>query len=490
MKQSKVSPLQVHPLRTLPMGMTESSHLSQAYLTQPEVMDSVLAYAFGTQNESVLAMLTGGMGNTRFVTNREYTWDLHGQVDVAIAVSGDPITNSAQPGLGGQAILFKLPENRFLVSDNLVADDGTQVRVKSVKSNGIDYIYTVELTSGNPDEWLDPAMIKVGARWSKDYSTVEEFSSTGGGTDFQAPMKLTNQLTTLRKQYSVTRSAATDVMVIELYSPKGEVTKYWTKLAEWTALAQWYNEIDKSLIYTKYNKTPQGYAVLKGENGRPIYTGAGLRQQISPANKRYYNKLTFALLDEYLLDLSYNASRWGGDHKFVALTGKMGMREFHNAIAERQKDLGITVTDGGTFITGSGDSLELGGYFKTVHFLNGISMTIKEFPPYDDIVRNRQLHPISKKPIESYRMTFLNFGTNAKGKGNIRKVAKAKSENAMWYVCGSTTPMGDVANNINVMRSDGIDGYQVHMLAEVGIQVQDPTSCGELILRTNVPIYS
>jgi len=77
MFQTNVSPLQLHKLRALPSGMTESDHLSQAYLTEPEKMDSVLAYAFGTQNETVLSMLTGGIGNTRFVSNREYTWDLH-----------------------------------------------------------------------------------------------------------------------------------------------------------------------------------------------------------------------------------------------------------------------------------------------------------------------------------------------------------------------------------------------------------------------------
>ena len=55
----------------------------------------------------------------------------------------------------------------------------------------------------------------------------------------------------------------------------------------------------------------------------------------------------------------------------------------------------------------------------------------------------------------------------------------------MWYVAGSTDPMGNVAGSINVMRSTGLDGYEVHFLAEIGLQVQDPTSCGELIMDLN-----
>lgn len=485
MLQTDVSPLQLHKLRALPAGMTESDHLSQAYLTEPEKMDAVLAYAFGTQNETVLSMLTGGIGNTRFITNREYTWELHGQTERAIVITGTLVLAAdTKPGVQGSSFKWKMEEGIFQISDNLVSDDGTMLRVSNVQFNGIDYIYTAQLTDPDPKKFIDPAQLKSGARMSKDFSTVEEFSDKGGGTDFVAPMVLQNQLTTLRKHYAVSRSAATDVMVVELFSEDGQSTKFWTKLAEWTALAQWYKEIDRSFIYTIYNKDPQGEVKLQGKNTRPVYHGAGVRQQIAPANRKYYTKLTYEILDEFLLDLSYNASRWGGDYNFVALTGKMGIREFNNAILAKQKDLGITVTDSGTFITGTGSNLTLTGHFKTVEFLNGISLTVKEFSPYDDKVRNRTLHPVTKKPLESYRMTILNFGT-VKGKANIRKVAKKNSESAMWYVAGSTDPFGGVINSLSTIRSSGIDGYEVHMLTECGIQLQDPTSCGEIIMRLN-----
>jgi hypothetical protein len=114
--------------------------------------------------------------------------------------------------------------------------------------------------------------------------------------------------------------------------------------------------------------------------------------------------------------------------------------------------------------------------------MNGIELTVKEFSPYDDIVANRALHPLTKKPIESYRFTILNFGRK-NGKANIRKVAMKDSEMAMWHVSGSTDPYGGVANSINTQKSSGIDGYEVHFLAQCGIMVEDPTSCGELILR-------
>jgi hypothetical protein len=113
MLQTDVSPLQLHKLRALPSGMTESDHLSQAYLTEPEKMDAVLAYAFGTQNETVLSMLTGGIGNTRFVSNREYTWDLHGQTERAVVITGPLQAGNA--GLNGSAFRWKMEEGIFQI---------------------------------------------------------------------------------------------------------------------------------------------------------------------------------------------------------------------------------------------------------------------------------------------------------------------------------------------------------------------------------------
>lgn len=485
--KTQVSPLQVYQTRDF-NGLVESNHLSNAYLTEPEKVGSVLAYAFGIQENNVLSLLTGGIGNTLYVSNREYDWDLHSQSERAIECAIDsPDAAGTMPGYGGQPFKIVLAEKWFEVSDNLVADDAkTQVHVIAEPyQSGNGWIYTVQLTDPNPKMFCNPEFLLTGARWSKDWSSVEEYSNKGGGHGFSTPYKLQNQLTTLRKTYKVSREAAKAVMVVELFDPAdpSKKTKLWTKLAEWTAMAKWYREIDRSFIYSKYNKDSQGMVKLQGENKRPIYHGAGFREQIAPANKRYYTKLTYEILDEFLLDLSYAASKWGGDHKFVALTGKMGMREFDRAIKEYARGNNITVTDHGTFVTGSGAELGFTGYFRTVTFMNGIELTVKEFPPYDDIIRNRELHPITKKPIESYRFTILNFGRK-NGRSNIRKVAMKDSDMAMWHVCGSTDPMGGVASSINVQRSSGIDGYEVHFLSQCGIMVEDPTSCGELILRS------
>lgn len=482
---SKISPLQLHRSRTLPSGMVESNHLSSAYYTQPEKMESILAFAFGDQDSTaVLNMMTGGLKNTRFVNNREYSWELIGQSERALSVSRDS-DGGATPGYGGMPFRIYFNEKGFDPTDVLLADDGTQVRViEEPFPDGSDIAYTVVLNDPSV-LFLDPANVTLGARFSKEWSSAEEYSIKGGGDMYSAPTELKNQLTTLRKTYRVTRSAATDVLIMEVNGGNGKSSKYWTKVVEWTAMRNWFKEIERNLVYSTFAKNATGEAVVQGQNKRPVFSGAGMRQQISPANVRYYTKLTYEILESFLVDLSYAASR-NGVAKFVALTGKMGMVEFNNAIQNRVKALNLTITNSGTFITGSGQELTLQGQFTTVKFLNGIELTVREFPPYDSLFRNRQLHPVSQKPIESYRFTLLNFGTVAEStKNNIRKVAKAKSENAMWHVSGSIDPMDVVPGSINTNRATGLDGYEVHFLAEIGLQVQDPTSCGELIMDLN-----
>lgn len=484
MNKQNISPIQVTKTRNF-TGLVEANHLSNAYMAEPTKVGSALAFAFGYKEDNAISLLTNGIGNTLFVDSREYEWDLHFQNKRSIPIS---VTSTlSQAGIGGSIFEMTLTEKEFTSTDNLLADDGqTYVRVMSEPyQDGNGWVYRCQITSPNPNAFVKADLLKIGARWSKEWSTVGEYSEKGGGHSYSTPIKLRNQLSTLRKDYPVTREATKQVMVIDMYDPNDSTkkTRLWTKLSEWTAIANWYREIDSHAIYSTYNKDQDGIVKMKDGDERPVFHGAGIREQISQSNKAYYTVLTYEILDEFLLDLSFAARKAGGHHNFVALTGMMGMREFDRAIQGYVKGNNLTVTDKGTFIDGNGDQLELTGYFSKVKFMNGISLTVKEFPPYDDDNRNRTLHPISLKPIESYRFTILNFGTTAKGEANIRKVAMKDSEMAMWHVCGSTDPYGGVAKDAKVMRSSGKDGYEVFFLTQQGVMIKDPTSCGELIMR-------
>ena len=155
-----------------------------------------------------------------------------------------------------------------------------------------------------------------------------------------------------------------------------------------------------------------------------------------------------------------------------------GYREFDRILKEKVATMNLMDT---VFVTGSGDSLKFGGQFKTYQMTNGIELTLKYFPLYDDPVYNRQLHPVTLKPLESYRMTFLDLGRRD-GEANIVKVARKNREFVTWYTGGAVAPSG-YANSKNTLRSNGKDGYTVFFLGEMGIMLRDPRACGELIME-------
>ena len=157
------------------------------------------------------------------------------------------------------------------------------------------------------------------------------------------------------------------------------------------------------MVYSKSNVNKDGSTSLMGTNGRPVYIPAGLLQQIAPSNRRYYTELTPELIEDFLFDLSYNILGTN-ERKFIALTGEMGMREFDRILKEKAATMNLIDTK---FISGSGQALVLGGQFVTYKMTNGIELTLKHFPLYDDTTYNRMLHPVSGKPLESYRMTFF-----------------------------------------------------------------------------------
>ena len=482
--KTNVSQLQVTQQRDF-KGLSETNNIAKAFLKAPEKVGSIMAYAFGRKHDNVINLLTGGLKNTEYINSSEYEWNLHHQSDKAIEVS--LATTGSEIGAGGAPFEITFATKWFDVTDMLVADDGeTYIRImQEPYQAGSSFTYTAQLVSANREESIDPDLVSVGARWSKEWSAVEENSDRGGSHGFSTPYKLRNTLTTLRKSVKVSREAAKTIMVIEMFDPEdpSKKTKLWTKLEEWTAMAHWYRELDASYLYATSTKGQDNTVSLQGSNGRAIVQGAGIRQQIAPANKRFYTSLTYEILDELLLDLSFAAKKGGGDHNFLGLTGMMGMREFNKAMKNYARGNNITVTDNGTFITGSGADLSIDGYFSKVKFMNGISLTMKEFPPYDDVSRNRQVHPISQKPIESYRITIINFGTDGEGGTNICKMALKDSEMSMWTVAGSTDSTGGVANSLGTMRASGVDGYEMHFLSQSGIRIKNPLSCGELILR-------
>ena len=466
--------------------LIDTNKISNASQQRPYEISTIMSYVFGTKDDGYstsIDMLTGGLGNVLTIDQPNFEWGVMIDQDRAVTIrdakwNGSSVSSSSTAGLGNTPITLWLEDNWFGPGATLELDNKEfQLRVADAPyQDGNLYVYTCFIANGNPMSYIPYEYLKPGSQVSRLASAYEEYSEEADILNYNTHFKMRNYLTTVRLSYDITGSAFSTVMAVALKDPKTGKTSYlWAPFQEWTAMREWYKRVERSLVYNKSNVNKDGTCNLKGKNGRPVFIGAGLLEQIAPSNKRFYTTLTAELLEDFLADLSYNVLGTN-ERKFIALTGEMGMREFDRVLKEKMANLNLMDT---VFVTGSGDSLTFGGQFKTYKMSNGIELTLKYFPLYDNLTYNRQLHPVTLKPLESYRMTFLDLGRRD-GEANLVKVVRKDREFVNWCTAGSVAPDGYAHSNTAV-RSNAKDGYSVHFLGEMGFMVRDPRACGELI---------
>ena len=102
-------------------GFTKQNHLSRAFLTEPEVISTIVHRIFGMQGQNPLQYLTSGIGRSKESGNREYDWFLQGDDEKAIKIVG--VLAGANAGLNKQSFQVLLEEKWFANQDVLVFDN-------------------------------------------------------------------------------------------------------------------------------------------------------------------------------------------------------------------------------------------------------------------------------------------------------------------------------------------------------------------------------
>lgn len=477
--------MQISPLQITQMnwhsGLTQDTHLSTFFLAEPDIASQMITRIYNRQNgyKNALSFLTGGMGKAKEINGIQYRWPVVGDSRKAIPITRavfDAVTN---PGQYSTTFKIGVGEKWFAEGDVLVPDDPQySFRVMGEPYfDGTDYILTCQVITNDPTSYVPAALLAIGKEVSKDFNIVEhDHSRTSGNTHYATPLMLENYMSTLRKEYEITGAAHSRVMVIEMLNPEtNEKTKTWVKYAEWEFWKQFMDEIEIMLMFGKSNVKTNGTTDIKGASGNTVFTGAGLEQQIAPSNKRYYTTLTEQTIRNFMNDLAFNGTE-DGPREYVALCGRNFMDLFDQAMKRSASNL--TLVDS-KFVSGSGQNLTLEGQFMTYVGLNGDKITLKEYKPYNDTVRNRLLHPQTGRPAESYKATFLNFKSYSKGEPNIQKVYAKDREMVTTYVNGLYDAYGPKKNGNS---ANGVDGYTFIAMTECGIMLKDPTDAAQLIL--------
>lgn len=102
--------------------LVDENMISNALLTRPHEISGLLSLVFGTKDDGVstaIDMITGGLGKTMIINNREYEWSVMIDADHAVNIryakyEGKEISaadiNTITPGINGTPIYLGLEE--------------------------------------------------------------------------------------------------------------------------------------------------------------------------------------------------------------------------------------------------------------------------------------------------------------------------------------------------------------------------------------------
>ena len=98
--------------------LVDENMISNALLTNPHQVSGLLSLVFGTKDDGVstaLDLITGGLGKTMIIENREYEWSVMVDADHAVNImwakcNGAIVTADTAAGLNGEPIYIALEE--------------------------------------------------------------------------------------------------------------------------------------------------------------------------------------------------------------------------------------------------------------------------------------------------------------------------------------------------------------------------------------------
>ena len=435
-------------------------------MEKPEELSPIITHLAGREEKKFpLSFMTEGVGNTRSIDRFEYEYRVKTH-EVNVRPVSNATNLSAAQGANGQLFKLTFPDKFFIFPYTLVSQSGVLARIMDEpKPVSGGYEYTLRLVS--PDQASMPAAdVANGALFGMLFASVGIDFSSGNASNWTAPGLVRSKIGTVRKSYHMSGNAKDYVAQFELPLKEGSSTKLWMDYEEYRHMLKFKEECEMYYWYGQKTYGSDGVNNMIDENGQPVLAGPGLFEQI--INKDTYSTLTQKKIENTIGDLFYGMTD-APDKQVTLFTGIGGAREFDRALRNYYSDTNnrYLQTTESKFITGSGRSLGITGYFTSYDHIDGHRVNVVKVPLFDHgpVAQASKKHPETGLPLESYRMTFVDQ-SSYDGENNLQMINKKGREMLRWCVAGSVVPKGFAETDT---RASDIDGASVHMLKTAGI---------------------
>lgn len=488
-----------------PLGgkFTDSDMLASAYQVfgKPHEFGNKMTQLFASKSKfweaKPLLGSTEAVGKFEEIEYEVFRWYLEGSEDCAARSMGNRNPEGDALGLNGTEFEIVLTEKWYSVSEIITGED-ENYPLEILDYLGYDngHVYKVKLATDSNIEF--PAYLLDDYReFTKGYNINNiEFTRARGGQRYSDRFRMESQIGFFGQEIMVTDKVYREDARTKTMKHDGDYLAVPFKTIDpSTGKAKTHNKFMMMAQYKMYEELEMSkeYALWLGqkytsndENGYVKRMGPGLRQQLADGwIKKYSGGLTEKMLQEYLMDIFFSRLSQG-DRKVRVMTGTGGSLMFHDLLAAAAGSF-LTVDTHYVKSTPSGptsNNLQYGAQFTKYIGPEGIEIEIWYNPLYDSLKYSKRKHPFYKdRPIDSYRMTFLDFGTSTVDSmpaDNIRML-KLKGYYGYGWEEGLIDYMGNTKKGQAVTNSN-IAGVKFFVDDSAGINVIDPTRCGELIL--------
>lgn len=463
----------------------DSDYLANSFDTEkPYVFEDTMMKIFTSTDRfggKMLLSQTAAKGKVKEIDNEVYRWYLRGSEYKCLRSVENLELNNPTPGLGRQTFRIKLDDNYFMHPDVLLGEDPDYALevLEGPIQDGTGYIYTVRLQTDDTNKFFPPALLAPGKEFTKAWTTVQqEFNDQFGTQQYGTMFQLESQTSAFAQQFTMTDKAIRDggrVSMNFYYTDRNGNEKTATKfmtMAEAKMNDELYMSMEAQMNYGERSTN------MSTTDNYWKKTGPGIRQILRDGHTEYYSgTLTEQRLQDYLMDIFFSRVD-ENNRKITVMTGTMGSMMFHEMLAANARSFLTVDTHYIEKVKSSPRHLSYGAQFTHYQGPEGIEVTVMKNPMYDSTRYCKRMHPdYPDRPIDSWRMTFLDFGMSG-GEDNIQML-KVKDTYRYGYQAGTVGPMGPIKGGAVTTLKAGCTWFTE---GTGGIWMKDPTRGGELIL--------
>lgn len=467
-------------------NFVDSQYLGASYYTdKPYVFQGVLEKTYSSTDMFTGKPLLAEFGGKKKITipSEIFRWHLQDAERRNITILENLDSANVAPALNHGLIRLRVSDNMYAYPEVLLTEDNSYHLeiVGNPEPASTGYVLTLKLQGDDPTRFVDPAVLTAGKTLYKGWTTVpSEMNDDGGGTQYDAPYKLESQLSFFAQRWTVTNKAWRDSgrLGIEFWytshkTGKQQLVRSFLPYSEAKNYDEFYmnQEVQHWLGEKSTSAGPRNY--LKR-------TGPGVRAQLRNSWREFAPlQPTTKLFIDFALDIFF--SRENEQNRSITFfTGQLGSLQWHDALAADARSFLTMTTDSDKFVRNasgySNPSLSLGYQFREYEGPLGIKIKLAMNPINDKREYCGISHPLYPNiPIDSARFTALKIGSS---NGPNVRMLEVENTFAWGHIPGTISPTGPVKGG---MTSSGIGGYTCFLEGSSGINIEDPSNCGEII---------